>query len=276
MDRLIRYHKLTPAEERVLLHAGTEPPGSGEYSKKSIEGVYLCRRCDHALYMTSDQFESHCGWPSFDEALPGAITERQDRDGQRIEIVCGACGAHLGHLFHGEYFTPKDARYCVNSLALRRVDAYTEDGFARAFFAAGCFWGVEHDFQKFPGVVRTHVGYMGGISANPTYEEVCQGTTGHAETVEVVYDRKKTSYEALVSYFFTIHDPTTYHRQGPDVGSQYRSVCFYLTPTQRDLAMNAVVTLRAQGRPIVTEVVPAQSFYLAESYHQGYCEKHGR
>lgn len=269
-QRFIRYHQLTAAEERIMLHKGTEPPGSGEYCSKTIEGIYLCRRCDHPLYMTRDQFHSHCGWPSFDEPLPNGVIEERDQDGRRIEVLCQECGAHLGHLFHGEGYTPKDARFCINSLALRLIEAGGPDGSLRALFAAGCFWGVEKDFKQAPGVISTRVGYMGGTVANPTYEEVCQGTTHHAETVEVFYDPKKTTYEDLLAYFFTIHDPTTYHRQGPDVGSQYRSAIFYLTPSQRDLATESVLFLRAQGRAVVTEIVPAQSFYPAEEYHQNY------
>lgn len=270
-----RYHALTPQEERVLLHKGTESPGSGEYIDKTIDGIYLCRRCDHPLYMTSDQFSSHCGWPSFDEALPDGVIEQRDSDGRRIEVLCQSCGAHLGHLFQGEGFTPKDARYCINSICLRRIEATHPDKSVRAVFGAGCFWGVQQAFDSFPGVVRTRVGYMGGSVANPTYEEVCRGQTGHAEVVEVFYDPKVTSYDALLRCFFTIHDPTTYHRQGPDVGSQYRSACFYLTPSQRDLAETAIATLRLQGKDVVTEVSPAKSFYLAEDYHQDYYKTHG-
>lgn len=273
-DQAIRYHRLNPQEERVMLHGATEPPGSGEYCAKTIEGIYLCRRCDNPLYMTSDQFHSHCGWPSFDEPLPGGVEEQLDRDGRRIEVLCQSCGAHLGHLFHGEGLTSKDARYCINSLALRRIDASAPDGHVRAIFAAGCFWGVQHGFASRVGVTRTRVGYIGGVMADPTYEEVCQGDTGHAEAVELFYDPKQTSYDALLTYFFKMHDPTTYHRQGPDIGSQYRSACFYLTPSQRDLAMTAIASLRMQGRDIVTEVVPARTFYVAEPYHQDYYKTH--
>lgn len=273
-DQAIRYHRLSPPEERVMLHKGTEPPGSGEYCTKTIEGIYLCRRCDNPLYMTSDQFHSHCGWPSFDEALPGGVEEQLDQDGRRIEILCQSCGAHLGHLFHGEGYTPKDARYCVNSLSIRLNPASDQEGHLRAIFAAGCFWGVQKAFAGRSGVTRTRVGYMGGVMADPTYEEVCQGNTGHAEVVELFYDPKLTSYDALLTFFFHMHDPTTYHRQGPDVGSQYRSACFYLTPSQRDLALTAVDSLQTQGRPVVTEVVPARTFYPAEKYHQDYYKTH--
>ena len=149
----------------------------------------------------------------------------------------------------------------------------------KATFAAGCFWGIEDALMQVDGVVSTKVGYTGGHTENPTYRDVCHDTTGHAEAVLVEYDPQKVSYEALLDLFWKIHNPTTLNRQGPDVGSQYRSAIFYHTP-ERATAARAVKQQLEQsgrfGRPIVTEIVPAAPFYEAEEYHQKYNLKHGR
>ncbi len=148
-----------------------------------------------------------------------------------------------------------------------------------AAFAAGCFWGVEDAFDKLPGVLTTEVGYAGGHTENPTYENVCTDTTGHAEALHLTYDPEKISYEALLRRFWQIHDPTTPNRQGPDVGSQYRSVIFYYTPEQKELAEKSKAELAASGAyiaPIVTEIVPMGKFWRAEEYHQQYVKRTGR
>lgn len=147
---------------------------------------------------------------------------------------------------------------------------------AKATFAAGCFWGVEHAFRQVKGVIDTCVGYTGGTTANPTYREVCSDRTGHAEAVEIEHDPSQVSYEELLDVFWSIHDPTTLNRQGPDFGSQYRSAIFFHTPEQEAAAKASVQ--RAQSnykRPIVTQIVAAHTFYRAEEYHQRYFEKHG-
>ncbi|MBP2146027.1 peptide-methionine (S)-S-oxide reductase [Methanofollis sp. W23] len=146
----------------------------------------------------------------------------------------------------------------------------------RAYFAAGCFWGVEEAFREVVGVFETAVGYMGGTADHPTYGQVCTGKTGHAETVEVVYDPGKVTYAALLSHFWTLHDPTTPDRQGPDVGSQYRSAIFFTDEGERDLALAEKERLDRSGkyrRPVVTKIVPAGRFWRAEEYHQHYFEK---
>ena len=149
----------------------------------------------------------------------------------------------------------------------------------RATFAAGCFWGVEAVFRKESGVIETTVGYTGGKHENPTYEDVCSGLTGHAEAVEVVYDPSQTSYERLLETFWKCHDPTQLNRQGPDIGSQYRSAIFFHNSEQETAAQTSKARLEASGRynrPIVTEIVPAAHFYKAEDYHQQYFEKTGQ
>ena len=149
---------------------------------------------------------------------------------------------------------------------------------ARASFAAGCFWGVEAAFRQVEGVLDTAVGYSGGRLENPTYEDVCSGRTGHAETVEVEYDSSRVSYEQLLDVFWENHDPTTLNRQGPDVGEQYRSAIFFHTPEQQAAATESKANLEKSGkykRPIVTQILPASTFFRAEEYHQRYLEKHG-
>jgi peptide-methionine (S)-S-oxide reductase len=148
----------------------------------------------------------------------------------------------------------------------------------KATFAAGCFWGVEAAFRQIPGVVATTVGYSGGHTANPTYQDVCTDRTGHAEVVQVEYDPSRVTYERLLEVFFGEHDPTQLNRQGPDVGSQYRSAIFFHTAPQREAALRAKEQLEKSGRyrrPIVTEIAPASEFHPAEEYHQRYLEKRG-
>ena len=148
----------------------------------------------------------------------------------------------------------------------------------KAMFGAGCFWGVEETFRQLPGVLETAVGYSGGATENPTYKEVCSDRTGHAEVVWLEYDPEKDSYERLLEVFWANHDPTTKNRQGPDIGSQYRSAIYFYTPEQEKIAIASRQALDASGklrRPVVTEITPAAEFYRAEDYHQRYLEKRG-
>ncbi len=148
-----------------------------------------------------------------------------------------------------------------------------------ATFGAGCFWGVEEAFRRVKGVADTAVGYSGGTVENPTYKDVCSGRTGHAEVVQLQYDPAKVSYEKLLEVFWSVHDPTQLNRQGPDVGAQYRSAIFFHTPQQKAVATESRAALESSGRlskPIVTEIVPASTFYRAEEYHQRYLEKRGQ
>ncbi len=197
-----RYHSLTQEERRIIETHGTEYPGTGEYLFTADPGIYVCKRCDAPLFLSSHKFLSHCGWPSFDGEIADAIERRLDPDGERIEILCRRCQAHLGHAFEGEWITQKNLRHCVNSLSLRFVPATTEEDFARALFAGGCFWGVEYYLKQIPGVIRTTVGFIGGTTTDPTYKEVCTKTTGHAEAVEVIYDPHKTDFQTIAKLFF--------------------------------------------------------------------------
>ncbi len=271
------YHELSPEEERVIIHKGTEPPFSGEYYLHSEKGTYVCKRCGTPLFRSDDKFDAGCGWPSFDDALPGAVKQVPDADGRRMEIVCARCGAHLGHVFTGEGFTEKNVRHCVNSISLNFIPSEEKVKMKKAYFAGGCFWGVEYYFQQVPGVLSTQVGYMGGKVENPTYHQVCTGKTGHVETVEVTFDPAQVTYEELAKLFFEIHDPTQEDRQGPDIGEQYRSVVFCVDDEQRETAERLIHILKEKGYDVVTKVEPAQTFWEAEDYHQEYYRKnHGQ
>ncbi len=268
-----RYNKLTPEEELIIVEKGTEKAFTGKYDNHFEKGLYICRRCNAALYESDSKFKSECGWPSFDDEIPGAVKRQRDADGKRTEILCARCGAHLGHVFEGENLTPKDTRHCVNSVSLDFVPA---ENLGRAVFAAGCFWGVEYHFQREPGVIQTTVGYTGGRTEKPTYEAVCAKTTGHAEAVEVVFDSRKTSYERLARLFFEIHDPTQVDRQGPDVGDQYRSAIFYVNDEEKKVAEELIAALKKKGLKVATQVVKFEKFWPAEEYHQGYYDKTGK
>ncbi len=271
-QQTVKLNPLTPEEERVIIHKGTEYPFTGKYYDFKGKGVYLCKHCNAILFRASDKFDSECGWPSFDDQVPGAVKSTPDADGMRTEITCNRCGAHLGHVFIGEHFTPKDTRYCVNSISLNFVPL-KDMNVEKAYFAAGCFWGVEYYFERAKGVVETTVGYMGGKTNNPTYKEVCTNTTGHAEVIEVEYDPLQTSYEELAKLFFEIHDPTQVNRQGPDIGEQYRSEVFYVNDEQKKIAEELIQILYRKGMDVATAVVPAGTFWKAEDYHQNYYDK---
>jgi len=295
------FNVLTPEEERVIVHKGTERPFTGALYQNKEKGTYTCRRCGTPLYRSEMKFDSHCGWPSFDDEIKGAVKRETDADGSRTEILCAKCDGHLGHVFLGERFTEKNTRHCVNSISMSFVadgpggppaeiaallkgekpnetapatdPAAKPAGEGRAIFAGGCFWGVEYHFQKSPGVLKTAVGYIGGKTEHPTYKQICDGNTGHAEAMEVIFDPAKTNFETLAKLFFEIHDPTTTNRQGPDIGDQYRSGVFYLDDEQKAITEKLIGQLKDKGFNVVTEVTKATTFWPAEDYHQQYYEK---
>lgn len=272
---MFRHHDLTPEESRIINEGHTERPGSGRYNHFNREGVFICKRCDAPLYLSNSKFSSGCGWPSFDDEISRAVERIPDKDGFRTEIRCHHCHAHLGHVFTGELFTPKNIRHCVNSLSLSFAPAYTQEGYERALFAGGCFWGIEKLVEELKGIIKTTVGYTGGHVAHPTYEEVCSGSTGHAEAIEIIFNPAVIDYETLAKFFFEIHDPTQKDGQGPDIGNQYRSAVFYLTEKQKNTIEKLIKELERNGFHAVTSVLPASSFYRAENYHQHYYQRTG-
>lgn len=277
----------------VTRQCGTERPFSGKFVYHKKKGVYQCSNCGTDLFRSEHKYESGSGWPSFNDVVSqnNIVTEEDFRLSQkRIEVKCARCGAHLGHVFP-DGPQPTGMRYCVNSVSLQFQDEKSIEEERQkevlsgelerksvATFGAGCFWGIEEVFRKTKGVLGTAVGYMGGDLKDPTYRDVCTGDTGHAEVVQVTYDPSVVSYSALLDIFWKSHNPTTLNRQGPDVGTQYRSVVFFHSDSQKGEALRSKKDLDHSGKyrnPVVTEVVPAKTFYRAEEYHQKYLKKRG-
>ena len=286
---------LTPDQYRVLRKSGTERAFTGKYDNFYEEGIYTCAACGTPLFGSKTKYDHGTGWPSFTAALEENNVEyRADYSllMKRTEVRCGVCGSHLGHVFD-DGPTPDHKHFCINSVALDFTSKDAESASMAshavkensqekktvsetATFAAGCFWGVENKFGQLKGVLSTAVGYTGGEVKNPTYKQVCSDETGHAEAVHIIYDPTEITYEELVAFFFKMHDPTQLNRQGPDVGSQYRSAIFYHDETQKKTALKVIEALNTSGRnkkPIATQVVPYSEFYKAEEYHQKYHEK---
>ncbi len=280
---------LDPETYRITQKAGTEPAFCGNLLDNKKDGVYVCVVCGLPLFASEHKFHSGTGWPSFyREFDPEHVSRQIDRSHGmvRTEINCARCGSHLGHVFP-DGPPPTGERHCLNSASLKFYEKGEEMPAESqpvqtetAYFAGGCFWGIEHYFQQGPGVIDAISGYMQGHVENPTYKQVCADNTGHAETVKVVYDPRRISYRQLLEAFFKMHDPTQLNRQGPDVGTQYRSGIYTVNEQQQREAQEFIAQLQAKnlfnGKKIVTEVEPAKTFYPAEDYHQDYVEKTGR
>jgi peptide methionine sulfoxide reductase msrA/msrB len=291
--------KLSSEQFAVTQQCGTEPPFHNAYWDNHKPGIYVDVVSGEPLFSSLDKFDSGTGWPSFTQPMPSrAVVEKQDvtMRMQRTEVRSKMADSHLGHVFNdgpGE----KGLRYCINSAALKfiPVEQMDQAGYGQylepfvkaglikasphetAILAGGCFWGMEEIIRQIPGVLKTTVGYSGGKTADTTYEEVCTGRTGHAEAIEVVFDPARLSYEALLNYFFRMHDPTTLNRQHNDVGTQYRSAIFYNGEAQKQTAERVKARWGKSGkfnRPITTEITAATKFYSAEEYHQQYLVKH--
>jgi len=281
--------KLDKEAYRVTQNAGTEPAFCGNLTDNKKEGVYCCVVCGLPLFSSEHKFHSGTGWPSFyREFDPAHVARKTDKSHgmDRTEINCARCGAHLGHVFD-DGPKPTGERHCLNSASLvfhekgKPLPAESQPMKTEvAYFAGGCFWGIEHYFQKGPGVIDAESGYMQGKKEKPTYEDVCGHGTGHAETVKVTFDPSKVTFRRLLEAFFVMHDATQLNRQGPDVGDQYRSGIFYTSDEQKRQAEAYIKELETtgsyKGRKIVTVVEPAKTFWPAEGYHQDYIEKTGR
>lgn len=279
---------LTPEQIEVTQSAGTERAFCGGLLDQKKPGIYVSVVGGLPLFRSNAKFDSKSGWPSFFQPFdPDHIIEKRDvsHGMVRIEIQDARSGAHLGHVFD-DGPPPTGLRYCLNSAAL----AFIPDGepvpaeslpvkSQIVYFAGGCFWGVEDIFQQIPGVMDAESGYQGGSKDNPTYEDVCSHSSGHAESVKVVFDPNRVAYADLLKVFFNNHDATQLNRQGPDIGDQYRSAIFTVTPEQKKEAEAYIKNLQStklySGAPIVTVVAMAPKFYPAEDYHQDYHKKHG-
>jgi peptide methionine sulfoxide reductase msrA/msrB len=266
--------QLTSEQYYVLREKGTERPFTGEFNLHKEKGVYKCVGCGNELFTDEMKFDAHCGWPSFDREIAGGkVLQKEDNTHgmRRVEIVCAKCNGHLGHIFD-DGPTNTGQRYCVNSLSLSFepknssiIDTITLGG--------GCFWCVEAVYQQLKGVKSVASGYSGGKSSKVTYKEVCSGYTGHAEVIQIAYNKTEVSLAQILEVFFTVHDPTTLNRQGGDVGTQYRSVIFYRNDEQRRLSEEIIASLnkeKAYQNPVITEVSPLSLFIRAEDYHQNY------
>jgi peptide methionine sulfoxide reductase msrA/msrB len=273
---VLKTKSLMPEVLQIIRDKATEYAFSGQYNHLDQPGTYMCKQCGLALFRSQTKFHSGCGWPSFDEEIPDAVKKQLDHDGQRTEIVCARCDAHLGHVFSGEGLTAKNIRHCVNSSSLDFVADSTVLDTEEAILAGGCFWGIDYYFKKLPGILAIEVGYTGGHSVTPNYESICAGKTGHLEAVRVLYDVNKLTYADVIKYFFEIHDPTQANGQGPDLGAQYLSAIFYYDANQEKTAKNLITELKEKNYDVVTQLLPVTTFWPAEAYHQQYYEKNGK
>jgi peptide methionine sulfoxide reductase msrA/msrB len=285
-------NKLTTEEEHIIVDKGTERAGTGELLTEKREGIFICRRCNAPLYKSGSKFDSGCGRPSFDQAIPGAVDWTTDKDGYRTEITCHNCHWHLGHVFVGERMTERNTRHCVNSLSMRFVAQDKIEEFFKTnniaqdlqaeretvYFWGGCFWCIEAVFQQFLGVIEVKSGYMWGKREYPSYEQVSTGVSGHIEVVQVVFNPQIVPLDILLDAFFISHDPTSIDKQGADTGEQYRSVIFYTIPEQQKTIDNKVNQLNKElyEYSIVTHILPAENFWIAEGYHQDFYNQNAK
>lgn len=284
--------KLNARQYDVTQHDATEPPFQNEFWDNHAAGLYVDVVSGEPLFSSNEKYDSGCGWPSFTKPLqPHSLSYKDDfkKPNPRLEVRSVTADSHLGHVFQ-DGPAPLNTRYCINSAALRFIPVHDleKEGYGEfktlfvpqtkqiATVAAGCFWGVEHLFKDLHGVTNTEVGYAGGETSDPKYPQVKTGTTGHAEAVQIEFDPNKISYEDVLRYFFKLHDPTTPNRQGNDLGTQYRSAIFYHSDEQKIVAERVKQEVGMSGKwpkQLVTELLPATRFFVAEDYHQDYLDK---
>ena len=288
---------LTPEQYKVVKENGTEAPFQNEYWNNKEDGIYVDIVSGEPLFSSTEKYDSGSGWPSF--TIPIEVNKlsyiKDNTYGMvRTEVRSKSADSHLGHVFEDG---PKDStglRYCINSASLKFVPASEMEskGYGEYMYlfpkeyatahslsfivvAAGCFWGTEEYFSKLSGVKEVISGYSGGTLPYPSYDAVCTGLTGHAESVLIYFDEKTISFESIVKHFFRMHEPDVLNQQGNDIGTQYRSAIFYNSDSQKNIIENLIQRAVKAGKykKIVTEVMPFKVFYKAEEYHQDYIVK---
>ena len=291
--------QLDQVQFRVTQQCGTEPPFDNAFWNNKEVGLYVDIVSGEPLFTSMDKFDSFTGWPSFTKPINKEnITEHTDESlgMSRVEVKSKHADSHLGHVFPDGPPEAGGLRYCINSASLRFIskDQLEQQGYAdylslfdgvkentfteeTAILAGGCFWGMEELFRQQLGVLKTRVGYTGGHVPDVTYNDVKTGTTGHAEAIEVTFDKRETSYRSILEFFFQMHDPTTPNRQGNDIGDSYRSAIFCLSSEQAVTASKLIQEIDSAGflpGKIATQVVKAMPFYEAEAEHQNYIQRY--
>ena len=268
---------LTSEQFNITREQGTETPFSSPYNKNKDTGIYYCVSCKNPLFSSATKFESGTGWPSFFSPYSAkSIQVAVDNSAgtSRDEISCMRCNAHLGHVFN-DGPKPTGLRYCMDGIALLFQKEDLNVKLSKATFAAGCFWCEEAIFESVKGVKEVVSGYAGGTEENPTYEQVGSGATGHAEAIEIYYDSNKVTFPLLLKVFFASQDPTQVNGQGPDNGTQYRTIAFYRNDNEKKLIEDKIQELTKSGkfsRPIAAQVTAYTKFWKAEDYHQNYVQ----
>ena len=287
-DDVLRQH-LTAEQWAVTQEAATERPFTNEYDQEFRPGIYVDITTGEPLFMSTDKFDSGCGWPAFSKPIDAeVVTKHSDRSHGmvRTEVRSRTGKAHLGHVFNDG---PKDKggmRYCINSASLRFIpeNQMEEEGYGKylqllhpvkdIYLAGGCFWGTEHYFKQLEGVVDTEVGYANGHTDNPTYKQVCTDITGFTETVHVRYDPEKVSLGFLLRMYFKAIDPVSVNQQGHDKGSQYRTGIYYTDAADLETIDRVYAEEQKNyNQPLAVEKQPLENFYAAEDYHQDYLDK---